>query len=732
MTDKLEPLVKYGLAAAAGALIVNMYERRGKPRGVGADATLQGTTTLPTQKFSAAQELNAEAVPLAGTMLLCTQNLAVSGANQVLLNLVEGTVWRGNLVVLSPTTGPFAKEFSDLGASVRIGSLSALLEVVRDVRVAICNTIMTAHNVLELDSHGIPAMWILHEWWPGQMLVDELSKRNDKNTSPEIVKKALEVCKRTVCVCNNQLKLYGPKHGQAVFVGVPDPAPGWNLGAPKAKPDSKPLITFLTLGIVCPRKNQHWAVEAFRQWAGDRTDVRLLVVGARYIRQYEIDYVEKVKKAIGGDERVELIDVTKDVDAYYRQADVLLFTSLNEVTPMVIAESMMRSIPVITTDIAGIPEMLDNGVHGYALPPDDHAAFANALIDLGAPGAEGQRRRLQMGAAAKKHALKTFTNAGMVAQYRAIALELSPPTILLDMDGVLVDWDAGFRKAWGRTAPIDRSKSYYMERCVPASHKQAALELLHREGFFRNLPPMEGSVRAAKEMVAKGYRVLICTSPVLTSAHCAGEKFEWVREHLGPEWVRQIVLTSDKTSVRGDVLIDDKPRITGAHLPSWRQLMFDAPYNLSETPTGRLSRWADWEAAVLGLLRGAAEGQDIVTTAEAEKGDAAPTSTDDGQAISRPSSGGDLAQAVAQLPDFSHLLPKSYRQDYLAWRSGQPKGAKGELEEVMLRMEEMSDAVMNNTSEDFTEVNLYRTGYASWRRGKMKGAKGSILAVSQL
>ena len=145
-------------------------------------------------------DLATEAVPLAGTMLLCTQNLTVSGANQVLLNLVEGTVWRGNLVVLSPSIGPFAKEFSDLGASVRIGSLSALLKHVRDVRLAICNTIMTAHNVLELDSHSIPAIWILHEWWPGEMLVEELNKRDDKNTSPEIVAKALEVCKRTVCV----------------------------------------------------------------------------------------------------------------------------------------------------------------------------------------------------------------------------------------------------------------------------------------------------------------------------------------------------------------------------------------------------------------------------------------------------------------------------------------------------------------------------------------------------
>ena len=56
-------------------------------------------------------------------------------------------------------------------------------------------------------------------------------------------------------------------------------------------------------------------------------------------RRYEIDYVEKVKAIIDGDARIELHNVTNDVDAFYRMSDALLFTSVNEVTPMVIAES---------------------------------------------------------------------------------------------------------------------------------------------------------------------------------------------------------------------------------------------------------------------------------------------------------------------------------------------------------------------------------------------------------
>lgn len=101
-------------------------------------------------------------------------------------------------------------------------------------------------------------------------------------------------------------------------------------------------------------------------------------------------------------------------------------------------------------------------------------------------------------------------------------------------------------------------------------------------------------------MVAKGYRVFFCTSPVLTSGSCPSEKFEWVRKHFGPGWVSRIVLTSDKTLVRGDVLIDDKPKISGCQSPSWKQLIFDAPYN-EHVLGARLKKWADWEVLRLSM-----------------------------------------------------------------------------------------------------------------------------------
>jgi hypothetical protein len=157
--------------------------------------------------------------------------------------------------VLSPSSGPFAKEFADLGVAVWIGELDMLLRRVPDVRVAICNTIMTAHIVNALTEKKIPAMWILHEWWPNEMLVSELTKRNDRNTTPDVVRLALATCPRTVCVCKAQRDLYKPAHGVVTFVGVPEPAADWKISATPL-PATTAKVTFLCLGIVCPRKNQ--------------------------------------------------------------------------------------------------------------------------------------------------------------------------------------------------------------------------------------------------------------------------------------------------------------------------------------------------------------------------------------------------------------------------------------------------------------------------------------------
>ncbi len=68
-----------------------------------------------------------------------------------------------------------------------------------------------------------------------------------------------------------------------------------------------------------------------------------------------------------------------------------------------------------------------------------------------------------------------------------------------------------------------------------------------------------GSIEALMEMEALGFDIKIVTSPILTSLYCVQEKLNWIRKYLGPSWLKRVIICSDKTAVRGDFLIDDKP-----------------------------------------------------------------------------------------------------------------------------------------------------------------------------
>jgi len=123
--------------------------------------------------------------------------------------------------------------------------------------------------------------------------------------------------------------------------------------------------------------------------------------------------------------------------------------------------------------------------------------------------------------------------------------------------------------------------------------------IFDHKGFYRDLP-LPGAVEAVTDPLAEGFDVYICTSPLVQYQNCALEKYEWVEEHLGSEFTKRVILTRDKTLVRGDVLIDDKPVIGGISTPQWRHVLFDRPYNRS-IPGPRM-HWDNWREVLAQQL----------------------------------------------------------------------------------------------------------------------------------
>jgi 5'-nucleotidase len=174
--------------------------------------------------------------------------------------------------------------------------------------------------------------------------------------------------------------------------------------------------------------------------------------------------------------------------------------------------------------------------------------------------------------------------------------------ILVDMDGVIADFELGFLKSWQQNHPdlpyfaLEQRKSFYVRDQYPQDQKQLVEKIYKSEGFYRNLPVISGSVQAFKEL-EKSCELFICTSPLSGNKFCIQEKTDWIGEHLGNEWISKMVITKDKTIVRGDVLIDDNPHVKGILTPTWSLVTYKQPYN-----NGQFT-WEDWKKNLESFLK---------------------------------------------------------------------------------------------------------------------------------
>jgi len=177
--------------------------------------------------------------------------------------------------------------------------------------------------------------------------------------------------------------------------------------------------------------------------------------------------------------------------------------------------------------------------------------------------------------------------------------------ILVDQDGPLADFERGFLVRF-RTEfphvpfiPYEKRKTFYIHDDYPASALDKIESICYAPGFYRNLPQVPGAREALEELLRFGHDVRICTSPLSRYEHCVLEKYEWVDEFFGHDFTRRIILTKDKTLIRGDMLIDDKPKIEGVLEPLWEQVVFDMPFNQNIEKKKRLVGWSRWRGVLL-------------------------------------------------------------------------------------------------------------------------------------
>jgi N-acetyl-alpha-D-glucosaminyl L-malate synthase BshA len=115
-------------------------------------------------------------------------------------------------------------------------------------------------------------------------------------------------------------------------------------------------------------------------------------------------------------EQVVLTGFRSDVPNLLRCSDVVVLCSETESAPLTLLEGMSSGLPVVATMVGGIPEIVEDGVNGYLVPPKHPEAIAERLLELNADG--GLRRR--MGEAARKTVLEMYTVDKVIRQYEEV------------------------------------------------------------------------------------------------------------------------------------------------------------------------------------------------------------------------------------------------------------------------------------------------------------------------
>uniref|UniRef100_UPI00315A2F34 glycosyltransferase family 4 protein n=1 Tax=Ruegeria sp. ANG-S4 TaxID=1577904 RepID=UPI00315A2F34 len=152
----------------------------------------------------------------------------------------------------------------------------------------------------------------------------------------------------------------------------------------------------LFIGRLSAVKGAPLLLETFAKVLRDHPAAQLTIVGDGDDRAA----LEEHARVLGLKEAVRFLGYCNQTEVadLLRQSDILVLPSFAEGVPVVLMEAMASRIPVIASQVAGVPELVNDGVHGFITPPGDLNTLAQRLNEL----LSNPKRCEQMGLSARK------------------------------------------------------------------------------------------------------------------------------------------------------------------------------------------------------------------------------------------------------------------------------------------------------------------------------------------
>jgi glycosyltransferase involved in cell wall biosynthesis len=169
---------------------------------------------------------------------------------------------------------------------------------------------------------------------------------------------------------------------------------------PPARPAEGEPLRVLSVGRLVPGKGHHVLLEALGRLRDDGIETQTTLVG----NGPERESLERVAAELRLDVRFAGAVGQDELRAYYADAHLFCLPTFAEGLGVVLIEAMACGLPVVSSLVMGVPEVVEEGETGLLVSPGRPDTLAAALARL----ANEPALREQMGAAGRRRAMREF------------------------------------------------------------------------------------------------------------------------------------------------------------------------------------------------------------------------------------------------------------------------------------------------------------------------------------
>ena len=340
-------------------------------------------------------------------------SLGIGGMERVVLQLTEAQQRAGHRsCVVALKGGPLEREAARRGLDVHVLAGTRLARGLRAMRVfqRVRPDIVHVHNPTSLH-YALLARLVSH----AKIVV---TVHSDQGTHAR-VGSALEwrLTSSVVAVshaASQTLDFPGLAARPAVIHnGIAPPAPSRARDRLRSEFGWSNDVVGIIVARIDGRKGHGVLLDSIRRLIDSNAPVRLLIVGDG--SQYPA--VERRISELGlGPDIVRMLGRRSDIDALLEAADFFVLPSEVEGLPMSLLEALAHGLPVIASNVGGIPEVITDGVHGLLVPPGDVGALTSAIGRVVADSALRER----LSRVARERAAIDFSLDATLAKYQQL------------------------------------------------------------------------------------------------------------------------------------------------------------------------------------------------------------------------------------------------------------------------------------------------------------------------